>query len=49
MSHGNGMNGKEKERDVLVSYSLAASTELIHRRKERQESNFKRRQFHKIY
>lgn len=37
MSHGNGMNREEKERDVLASYNLADSTELIHRRKESQE------------
>lgn len=49
MSPGNGMNREEKERDVLASDGLAASTELIHWRKGRQESYFKRRQFHKIY
>lgn len=34
MRHG---NREERERDVLASYGLAASIELIHRRKERQE------------
>lgn len=48
MPHGNGMNREERERDVLASYGLPASIELIQGEKRDRRGFFKRKQFHKI-